>query len=131
MTYLLTTLAAIVYVVLIFLLTKTVIDRNARAIAYLKVFGYRPAEVNRLYLRSITTTVIVSVIACLPLVVGAIALLVKVVFMEYAGNFEIVIPPAQLALTVFVGIACYGVVAVAHMARIKRVPMALALKAQE
>lgn len=131
MTSLLTILAAIVYVVLIYLLTKTVIDRNARSISYLKVFGYRPGEVNRLYLRSITTTVVVSVVACLPVVVAFIALLVKVVFMEYAGNFEVVIPPVQLALTAVVGIICYGAVALVHVARIRRVPLALALKVQE
>ncbi|MCI8366105.1 MAG: ABC transporter permease [Eggerthellaceae bacterium] len=131
MTYLLTTLAAIVYVVLMYLLTKTVIDRNARAISYLKVFGYRSAEINRLYLRSITDAVVVSVVASLPIVVALITLLVKVVFMEYSGNFEVVVPPVQLAMTVAIGIVCYAVVAFAHVARIKRVPLALALKTQE
>ena len=58
-------------------------------------------------------------------------MLVKVVFMEYAGNFEVIIPPAQLALAVVVGVVCYAVVAAAHVARIKRVPLALALKVQE
>lgn len=41
-------------VILIYLLTKTVIDRSARSISYMKVFGYHDGEIDRLYLRSCT-----------------------------------------------------------------------------
>lgn len=131
MTGLLVALAAIIYVVLIYLLTKTVIDRAARSISYLKVFGYRSSEINRLYIRSISATVAASLVACLPLVVAFLTFLLGVVFMKYNGNFEVVVPAEKLVLEVCVGLACYAVVAVLHVARIKRVPLAMAMKAQE
>ena len=130
-TSMLTALAAIIYLVLMYLLTKTVIDRSARSISYMKVFGYRPGEIDGLYIRSITITVVASLVACLPLIVAFLAWLVKLVFMEYDGNFEVAVPPAQLAIEVVVGLVCYAVVAALHTARIKRVPLAIALKAQE
>lgn len=131
MTGLLVALAAIIYVVLMYLLTKTVIDRSARSISYMKVFGYRPVEVNRLYIRSITVTVFASLLLCLPVIVLFLTWLVKFVFMEYNGNFEVVIPASQLALEVCVGVVCYAVVAVLHVRHIRNVPLSIALKVQE
>ena len=131
MTSLLVALTAIIYVVLMYLLTKTVIDRAARSISYLKVFGYRSSEINRLYIRSITAAVAGSLVASLPVTITFLTLLVRVVFMEYSGNFEVVVPPERLALEVCLGLACYAIVAVLHVSHIKRVPLAEALKAQE
>lgn len=128
---LLVVVSALIYLILMYLLTKTVIDRSARAISYMKVFGYRNSEINRLYLRSITATVLVSLIACLPLIIGGLTLLFKVVFMSYSGNIEIYAPLDRLALEVLVGVIAYAVIAFLHTRRIKRVPLALALKVQE
>jgi putative ABC transport system permease protein len=72
-------LAVPISVVLIYLLTKTVIDRSARYISYMKVFGYRNAEVTNLYVRSITITVLASLVLSLPLVYWLVSLLMEVV----------------------------------------------------
>ena len=130
-TGLLVTLAATVYVVLMYLLTRTVIDRSARSISYMKVFGYRSREVDALYIRPITIAVVASLLLCLPIIVAFLTWLVKFVFMQYNGNFEVVIPAMQLVLEVGAGIACYAVVAILHVRRIRRVPLAIALKVQE
>ncbi|NGM17457.1 FtsX-like permease family protein [Eggerthellaceae bacterium zg-893] len=130
-TGMLVVLAAIIYVVLMYLLTKTVIDRSARSISYMKVFGYRPREVNRLYIRSITITVVASLLLCLPVIALFLAGLVKLVFMGYNGNFEVVIPASQLVLEVCVGVVCYAAVAFLHVRHIRNVPLSIALKAQE
>ena len=46
--------AALVFFVVMYLLTKTVLGHSARSISYMKVFGYRDREIHRLYLASIT-----------------------------------------------------------------------------
>ena len=119
------------FLILIYLLTKTVIDRSARAISYMKVFGYRNREISRLYVRSITATVLVSLVACLPIIVGAIDALVQIMMSRYSGNLEIWIAPQTYAIEVLIGAATYAVVALLHVRRIHRVPLALAMKAQE
>ena len=119
------------FLILIYLLTKTVIDRSARYISYMKVFGYHDREISKLYVRSITVTVLVSLVLCLPIIVGVIDLLVQVMMSQYSGNLEIWIAPQTYAIEVLIGAATYAVVALLHMRRIHRVPLALAMKVQE
>ena len=119
------------FLILIYLLTKTVIDRSARAISYMKVFGYHDREISKLYIRSITITVLVSLVACLPMLVGVLDVLVKVLMSRYTGNIEIWIAPITYIEEVFVGAVTYFVVALLHMRRIRKVPLALAMKVQE
>lgn len=124
-------LSVIIYFILMYLLTKTVIDRNARSISYMKVFGYRDREVNHLYTRTITIAVIASLIACLPLIAWTLTYLVKVMFMSYPGNFEIAVNGSKFIEVVALGIVSYAAVAWLHIRHIRRVPLSLALKAQE
>ena len=97
----------------------------------MKVFGYRDREISRLYIRSITLTVFVSLVACLPLLVGALNLIVQIMMAKYAGNLELYIEPLTYVKEVLIGAATYAVVALLHMRRIRKVPLALAMKVQE
>ena len=119
------------FLILIYLLTKTVIDRSARSISYMKVFGYHDSEISRLYIRSITITVLLSLVLCLPIIVFVIDLLVQIMMTQYSGNLEIWIAPQTYVIEVLIGAATYAVVAIMHMRRIRRVPLALAMKVQE
>ena len=120
-----------IYLVLIYLLTKTVIDRSARAISYMKVFGYHDLEIDGLYVRAITVTVVVTLVVSIPIVQLAFAYLVPVLLADYSGNFALWYPTGRLVQIVAIGIATYAVVAVIHVLRIRRVPLALAMKVQE
>jgi len=119
------------FLILIYLLTKTVIDRSARSISYMKVFGYRNREISQLYIRSISATVLVSLVLCLPIIVSVIDVLVQIMMTQYSGNLEIWIAPQTYAIEVLIGAATYAVVALLHMRRIRKVPLALAMKVQE
>lgn len=124
-------LSVFIFLVFMYLLTKSVIDRSARAISYMKVFGYRDSEISRLYVRSITLTVAVSLVVCQPLIIGGLTLLFRAMLLAYNGNIEIYVPMAAIAEVIAIGFATYLVVALLHIHRIKRVPLALALKVQE
>ncbi len=124
-------LSVFIFLVFMYLLTKSVIDRSARAISYMKVFGYRDREISRLYVRSITLTVAVSLVACQPLIIGGLTAIFRAMLLAYSGNIEIFVPLSAIAEVIAIGFATYLVVALLHVRRIKRVPLALALKAQE
>ena len=124
-------LSVFIFLVFMYLLTKSVIDRSARAISYMKVFGYRDSEISRLYVRSITLTVAVSLVVCQPLIIGGLTLLFRAMLLAYNGNIEIYVPMAAIAEVTAIGFATYLAVALLHIRRIKRVPLALALKVQE
>ena len=119
------------FLILIYLLTKTVIDRSARSISYMKVFGYHDREISKLYIRSITITVLVSLVVCLPIIVSIIDVLVQIMMSRYSGNLEIWVAPQTYVVEVLIGAATYAAVAVLHMRRIRKVPLALAMKVQE
>ena len=124
-------LSVFIFLVFMYLLTKSVIDRSARSISYMKVFGYRDSEISRLYVRSITLTVIVSLVVCQPLIIGGLTLLFRAMLLAYNGNIEIYVPMTAIAEVIAIGFATYLAVALLHIRRIKRVPLALALKVQE
>lgn len=124
-------LSVFIFLVFMYLLTKSVVDRSARAISYMKVFGYRDSEISRLYVRSITLTVAVSLVVCQPLIIGGLTLLFRAMLLAYNGNIEIYVPMAAIAEVIAIGFATYLAVALLHIRRIKRVPLALALKVQE
>ena len=120
-----------VYLILVYLLTKTVIDRSSRYISYMKVFGYHDNEISRLYVRAITVTVLVSLVGSLPFVLWLVRFFVTFVMDRYSGNLEIWVAPSLLAEVVAIGAAAYAVVAAVHIWRIRRVSLSEALKVQE
>jgi len=124
-------MAVTIYFIMMYLLTKTVIDRSARSISYMKVFGYRDREINKLYVRSITITVALSLVISLPIVIWGVSLFAEVIFMNYSGNFAINIPLWLMAESVAIGFATYLVVALFHIRAVKRVRFEEALKVQE
>ena len=120
-----------VYLILVYLLTKTVIDRSSRYISYMKVFGYHNQEISRLYVRAITVTVMVSLVASLPFVIWLCYVFVGLVMDRYSGNLEIYIEPTLLMEVVGIGAAAYLLVAFIHLWRIRRVGLAESMKVQE
>ena len=120
-----------VYLILVYLLTKTVIDRSSRYISYMKVFGYHDPEISRLYVRAITATVMTSLVASLPFVIWLVDLFMSLAMDRYAGNLEIYIEPKLLLEVVVIGAAAYAVVALVHLWHIRRVSLSEAMKVQE
>lgn len=124
-------LSVVIFFIFIYLLTKAVIDRSARSISYMKVFGYRDGEISKLYVRSITLVVAVSLVLCLPLIIGSLTYVFKLMLMSFSSNIEIYVPASAMVETVAAGFAAYLVVAVLHLRAIKCVPLAEALKVTE
>lgn len=123
--------SVMIYLILMYLLTKTVIDRSARSISYMKVFGYRDNEIDRLYLIPIAATVVVSLIGTIPLIIVSLTAIFKSMLMDMNGNIPIYVPPTSMGIVVGVGILVFLVVAFLHVRSIKKVSLALALKVQE
>lgn len=124
-------LSVFIFLIFMYLLTKSIIDRSARAISYMKVFGYRDTEISKLYVRSITITVAVSLILLQPIIIASLTAIFKAMLMDYSGNIEIYVPAACIVEAIAIGFITYLVVALLHTRRIKRVPLALALNTQE
>ncbi len=114
--------------VLIYLLTKIIIEKNENAISMTKILGYENREIVGLYLLS--TTIILILADAVSVVLGAniMAQAWKMIMFDYTGWFTFVIEPAgYLKMFAFVLIG-YLLVMVFDFRRIKKIPMGEALK---
>ena len=124
-------LAVAIYLIMMYLLTKVIVDRSARSISYMKVFGYKQREINRLYINAVTATVIISLLVSIPVIILGVEWLMKIAMADYAGNIVAITPMIELVKTFAIGFATYILVAYIDVRHIRKVPMAIALKVQE
>ncbi|MGN0414844.1 MAG: FtsX-like permease family protein [Agathobacter sp.] len=121
-------LCVLLSVVLIYLLTKIIIEKNENAISMTKILGYENREIASLYLLS--TTMIVIIANVISVVLGTLVMnqAWKAIMFSYSGWFAFVVEPtgyAKMFLFVLVG---YLFVMILDFARIKKIPMDEALK---
>lgn len=114
--------------VLIYLLTKIIIEKNETAISMTKILGYENREIASLYLLS--TTIVLVIADALSVVLGTLVMGVawKAIMASYNGWFTFVTTPlgyGKMFAFVLVG---YLLVMALDFRRIKRIPMEEALK---
>lgn len=120
-----------IFIIVIYLLTKTLIDRSARSIAYMKVFGYKNSEIDMLYLRSITVGVVISLFVSVPILRGLIGVVYRFMLAAQNGNYVYTLTLQIVVIDLVIALITYLVVALLHMRHIKKVPLSLALKVVE
>ena len=117
--------------VLIYLLTKIIIEKNENAISMAKILGYENREIASLYLLSTTIVLVISDAVSAVLGVLVMELAWKAIMAEYTGWFPFVIRPAGYGkIFVFILIG-YLIVVGFDFKRIKKIPMDQALKTVE
>ena len=122
---------ASVLVLVVFLLSKVMIEKNTQSISVAKILGYSSGEISGIYLRTTTAVTLCSILLCLPLVSIALDALWRAMMMEYPGWLAPIIPVSCYVKTVVLAAATYILTALLLKHRISRVPMDEALKNQE
>lgn len=114
--------------VLIYLLTKIIIEKNESSISMAKVLGFTNGEVNSLYIR--TTSMLVLIFALVGEVLGIwlMSIMFKVFLMSTDGWFEFYLSPLGLVKMYMFVIIGYLIVTLLDVRRIKRIPLNVALK---
>ena len=121
--------AIMIYMVLIYLLSKIIIEKNAQSISMVKILGYTNGEISKLYIMSTSLVVVFCLLLSLPLE----TVIMKVLFREMmlssiSGWITLWIDPMIYAQMFAAGIITYGIVALLEFRRVKKVPMDEALK---
>lgn len=119
------------YMVLMYLLTKIVIDKNTLYISFMKVFGYDKKEIRRLYLDASAIVVMISLLVCLPLEAYALKMALVYVSSLIEGYLDFFLPAAVYINIVIVGAAAYFGINMLHMKKVKSIPMNESLKNRE
>ena len=121
--------AVMIFFVVVYLLSKMIIEKNAQSISMTKILGYNGSEIARLYLLSTTVVVVLCLVISLPIEVYVMKFLFRAVMMEsMTGWIEMWVSPTLYPRMLAAGLATYAVVAVLEYRRIIRVPMDEALK---
>ena len=118
----------IMAVLVIYLLTKIIIEKNANSISMIKVLGYENKEINSIYIR--LTTVVVVVFAIINSFVGVagIKIVTKIAMYSMNGWFDLYFSPISYVKMIVLTVGAYLIVALFDMQRIKKIPLADALK---
>ncbi len=118
-------------VLLIFLLTKLIIERSAVSISMVKVLGYTNREISALYIRITTIVVVLSSIASAFLAVAAVKELWKAIMYDMSGWFSFYSGAEELIKITLMVVVSYLLVALLDLRRIRKIPLTEALKNAE
>lgn len=129
MMYLVDGFAIGIFLVLIYLLSKIIIEKNAQSISMAKILGYTNLEISRLYILSTSIMVILSLLVSMPLVYNALLQIFYMMMLEsFTGWLPLYIPNKVYVEMFILGLATYAIVAALEYRKIKKVPMDEALK---
>lgn len=128
MMYLVDGFAIVMFVVLIYLLSKIIIEKNAQSISMVKILGYTNREICRLYLMSTSVVVTAFLLISLPIETMLMKVIIKIVMQSMTGWISFYMDPKIYVEMFVLGICSYAVVAMVEYRRIRKVPMDTALK---
>lgn len=120
-----------VFLLVIYLLSKLIIEKNAQSISMTKILGYTDGEINKLYVWITSVVVVISLIGTIPLVNCIMKYLFAALLADYPGWLPYSVPFGAYIRMAVLGIAAYAVVAFIQMRKVKNVPKSDALKAVE
>lgn len=121
----------IMFALIIYLLAKIIVEKNAQSISMVKILGYLDKEINGLYVKTTTIVVILSIILTIPVSNLLIGVVCKMVFEQYSGWLPYYVPNRIFAGMFAGGVITYGVVAIFQIRKIRKIPMTDALKNTE
>ncbi len=121
----------VMFMLIIYLLSRIIIEKNALSISMTKILGYKNSEINGLYIASTSIVVIASLIATMPVVNVITRKVIELAFSDYPGWFVYDVPFSVFVEMAALGIVSYALIAVFQVRKVKKVPMADALKSAE
>lgn len=119
------------FVLIIYLLSKIIIEKNGMSISMIKILGYNNKETRKLYITSTTIMVIVSIILSFPLSYYSMKFLFMIMMAKMSGWMSYIIEPIIYVKMFLLGIVSYFLVSLIQYKKIKKISMQNALKNQE
>ena len=119
----------VIFFVLMYLLTKIIIEKNAQSISMTKILGYSNKEIQKLYIRATTIVVVVEMLLCMPIS----TLINQWMFDSYlsermTGYLPFYLPPWIYFRMMAMGLIAYAIVSIFEIIKIYHIPKTDALK---
>lgn len=121
-----------IFIALIYLLSKIIIEKNAQSISMAKILGYTNGEIGKLYIWSTTIVVVICLLLSLPIEKAIMGVVFREMMLSsVSGWIALWIDPKIYLKMFLIGIGAYAVVSLLEYRRIRRIPMDEALKNAE
>lgn len=117
------------FVVLMYLISKVIIEKNAQSVSMTKILGYSDKEINGLYIHSITVATLVCILITIPICSTLLVQIYRVMLKEMMTGWMLLdIKPVIYLKMAVIAIVSYVSVAIIETGKIKKIPMEQALK---
>ncbi|MCM1364529.1 MAG: ABC transporter permease [Ruminococcus sp.] len=117
--------------VMIYLLSKIIIEKNENAISMTKILGYENSEIARLYLMATTIILLIADLVCVILGSLVMGKAWEMIMSTYSGWYTFKISPFGYGKMFLFVLIAYLIVMFFDFRRIKKIPMDEALKNAE
>lgn len=129
MMYMVDGFAVAIFMVVIYLLSKLIIEKNAQSISMAKILGYTNSEISRLYILATSIVVVFGILVTMPFIKWFLTYVFRIMMLEsYSGWLPLYIPMEVYVKMFLLGVVTYSLVAIIEYRRIRKVPMDEALK---
>ena len=126
--YMFLVFAVVIFLLMIYLLARLITERNTYAISMLKILGYTDREAGHLYNSATLVMTVISFILSGVLGIAGIKGIYYVMMRAFTGWLTFYVAPWGVPLLIVTGVLCYFAVNFIIMRRIRKIPMADALK---
>lgn len=121
--------SVIMFVVLIYLLSKLIIERNVQSISMAKILGYSRKEIASLYIVPTAIVVVVSLLLSYPILSYVMVWIFRTMLKKMMSGWMIIwLDPSVYVKMFLLGMITYAIVAVLEYSKIRHIPMNEALK---
>lgn len=121
-----------IFIVLIYLLSKIIIEKNTQSISMAKILGYTNGEIGKLYIWSTTIVVVICLLLSLPIEKAIMGVVFREMMLSSVSSWIALWIDPKIYLKMFlIGIGTYAIVSLLEYRRIRRIPMEEALKNAE
>jgi putative ABC transport system permease protein len=129
MMYLVDGFSVMIFIILLYLLSKIIIEKNSLSISIIKILGYRNLEISKLYIMATSIMVILFLFISLPAEYVIMSFLFRTFLcMSMSGWIRYYVPFSVYLKMLALGIITYLLVVLLEMRKIKKIPMDQALK---
>ena len=125
---LLSVFGIVMFMLIIYLLSKIIIEKNAQSISMTKILGYSDKEISSLYILATSVVTIGSIILTIPIVNCLMETLCVTMLSAYPGWLPYYVPFSAFIKMAVAGILSYSVIAFIQYRKVKKIPLDIALK---
>ena len=121
--------SVIMFIVLIYILSKLIIERNVQSISMAKILGYSKKEIATLYIIPTAIVVVASLLISYPILSYVMVGIFRVMLKKMMSGWMVIwLDPSAYVKMFLMGIVTYAVVAIIEYRKIGKIPMNEALK---